>query len=362
MMVFRAKATKVYKLRVTDKLGNSAILSTGTDEKTVAADVERMVKGFKSQRRWAMLTLLATKKVKLGATYDAFVSGKLDEFMAAELARVNDADLDPLVSEWAARANPKYVRQVRRFIPAGARFPASTFRRREVSAFLAGLKCDNPTRNRYRAALSQFGKWLVEREVIETNVVRDVAMYRENDPRMVWMTWGEAVRVADAANEPYRTLFYLMAATGMELGAALRLTRADVVVEQLMIHARGSKTVWRNRVVKAEPFARSAVNQWCRRLVGAAPLFPNVGYADALDEFKAAQKAVGLSGHRLHDLRHTYAVNALKQGYKPQVVAHQLGHKDATMVTRVYGRFVPDASDYATAPATSTRKKVKRAR
>jgi integrase len=44
--------------------------------------------------------------------------------------------------------------------------------------------------------------------------------------------------------------------------------------------------------------------------------------------------------------RHTYAVNGLRKGYKPTVIARQLGHKDASMIDRVYGRFIPDESDY----------------
>ncbi len=259
------------------------------------------------------------------------------------------------------------MRQVRRFIPAGERFAASRFRRKALSEFLAGLDCSGPTKNRYRAALSVFAKWLVEREVLETNPVRDVAMCSENDPRMVWMTWEQAEKVASAAPDPYSHLFALMAATGAELGAALNLRRADVDLDAGTIHVHGRKTRWRNRIVKYEPWAKDFIKALTIGRIGSAPLLPDAHHVDALDEFKAAQKAVGLSGHRLHDLRHTYAVNALKKGYRPQVVAHQLGHKDATMVTKVYGRFVPTDADYqvpATISATSVDKprEVKRAK
>jgi integrase len=144
-----------------------------------------------------------------------------------------------------------------------------------------------------------------------------------------------------------------MAASGIELGAALRLTRADINFDKKEVFARGSKTAWRNRVVRVEPWAHAALESIPSRLIGAAPLFYGIRYADALDVFKAAQKAVGISGHRLHDLRHTYAVNALKKGYKPTVIARQLGHKDASMINKVYGRFVPDESDYLVAGSST---------
>jgi integrase len=342
-MVFKAKSAHTYKLRVTLEDRRSAICSTGTTERRVANDVEAMVKRFKARRRWDVLEAIVLKQVTLAAVYDAEQAGTLDALMA----ELKDVDLDPLVTEWKADADPKYVRQVRRLIPEGRRFVVSRFRRRVISKFLAGLKCDSPTKNRYRAALSAFAKWLVENEVIETNVVRDVAMYKENDPRMVWMTWADAIRVADAAPQPYRTLYRLMAATGIELGAALKLQRPDVDLKEKTIAVRGTKTAWRSRVVRFEQWATFNLTELCNPLIGFAPLFPGIKHKDALATFKAAQQAVGLSGHRLHDLRHTYAVNALKQGYKPTVIAFQLGHKDASMVTKVYGRFVPDASDYA---------------
>src|SRR4051812_13605213 len=195
-MVFRAKGTKVFKLRVADNAGNSATCSTGTDDESLAEDVERMVRGFRSQRKWAYLTLIATKRVKLALVYDAFVSGTLDAFMTAALAEASDVDLSPLVNEWAKKANAKYVTQVRVLIPATERFPRSQFRKARISKFLAELAVEDSTRNRYRAALSVFAKWLVEREVIETNPVRDVASYTESDPRDLWFTWAEVQRVA----------------------------------------------------------------------------------------------------------------------------------------------------------------------
>jgi integrase len=358
-VVFKAKHAHTYKLKVaipTRNGGKARTFSTGTTNKATAEDVERTVDRLKSRRQWEALEPVFDGLVSLAEIYDAEIRGVLAE----RLAELRDVDLDPMVTQWAKRANAKYVVQVRALIVAGVRFPTSAFRRKRISEFLAGLECSDPTKNRYRAALSVFAKWLVEREVLESNPVRDVAMYAENDPRMVWMSWADSIKVADAAPEPYRTLFRVMAATGMELGAALRLTRQDVQVDEGTIAAHGSKTPWRNRVVRFEPWAASHLRSLCAPLVGFAPLFPGVTDDHALDVFRAAQKAVGINGHRLHDLRHTYAVNALKKGYKPQVVAAQLGHKDATMVTKVYGRFVPDASDYAvTNPATSTSRKAR---
>lgn len=354
-MVFKAKGAHTYKLRVTLADGRSATCSTGTTDRRTALDVEAMVARFKRQRRWDVLAPIVDKRLTLRAAYDANQAGTLDTL----IAELDDIDLDPLVTEWADRAAPKYVRQVRRMIVAGTRYPLSRFRKKTIKAFLDGLSCDDPTRNRYRAALSSFSRWLMDHEYVEFNPALTVALYGEHDPRVVWMTWKQAKAAADAAPEPFRSLFAIMGATGIELGAALVIRATDVDVGERTIHARGTKRMHRNRVVRYEPWAAPYMERIMKPLVGAVLLFPDVTGGDALDQWKDAQKAVGLEGHTLHDLRHTYAVNALRKGYKHQVVAHQLGHKDPTMVTRVYGRYVPDASDYevaATNPATNREK------
>jgi integrase len=353
-MVFKATGARTFKLKVripTRNDGKPRTFSTGMRDKSAAADVERMVQRMKARRDYAALEFVFDDEATLPDVYAADVSGRLD----AKLAELRDVDLNPHLAEWAVRAKARYVTQVRRFIPEGERFPRSRFRRKNISTFLAGLDVDDPTRNRYRAALSSFAKWLVERELLETNPVRDVAMYKENDPRMVWMTWVEAEGVVKAEPSLFlRALFALMAGSGIELGAALRVRRSDIDLEASTVHARGSKTIWRNRVIRIEPWAMPYVRPACGDDVGPWLVFPPMPHRDILAAFRAAQKTLGIEDHRLHDLRHCYAVNALKQGYKPTVVAHQLGHKDATMVTKVYGRFIPDASDYVvTNPATS---------
>jgi len=355
-MVYRAQGTKVYKLRVSDNAGHSATRTTGTTDEAVAQDVERMVDGFRAQRKWAWLTLIATKRVELPLAYDAFVAGRIEAFMDQALSAESDVDLSPLVTEWAKRANAKYVAQVRVFIPEADRFPVSQFTRGRISAFLAGLDVEDPTRNRYRAALSVFAKWLVEREVLETNPVRDVAAYKEHDPRELWLTWKDAERVARKADAPFDVLLLLLAGTGIEISAALRLTVYDVDSKAGTIHAKGSKTRWRNRTVRAEPFVWAALKRHTLRGMNGE-LFPSITERQALAAFKAAQAAAKIDGHVLHDLRHSYAVNALKAGLRAEVVSHQLGHKDASMVVKIYGRYLPDAADYkvvaATSPATA---------
>jgi integrase len=48
-------------------------------------------------------------------------------------------------------------------------------------------------------------------------------------------------------------------------------------------------------------------------------------------------------GERPYQSRHTYASMMLSAGENPMWVAKQLGHKDRTMIAKVYGRWMPSA-------------------
>ncbi len=65
-------------------------------------------------------------------------------------------------------------------------------------------------------------------------------------------------------------------------------------------------------------------------------------------EHREAVKALKLDpGYRLHDCRHSYAVRQMQAGVDPTLIAHNLGHKDAFMVLKVYGKYRPTARDLA---------------
>lgn len=344
-MVFRVKTSHSFKLRVVDQHGQAATLGTSTPDPVTADAMESLVKTFRRRLRWDVLNALVAKRVSLAEVFYAHETGTLGDLMG----ELQTANLDPLVAQWKDQgANPKYVKQVRHMIPAGTTYPASRFTRKGVSSFLAGLEVQGPTKNRYRTALSQFARWLVEQEVLETNVVRDVAGKRENDPRTVWYDWPDAKRLIDQLEEPFKSLEALMAGTGMEWQAIANLKRRDVDLKARTVRAHGFKNKHRNRMVRiTEDWTLPIIAQHVRSVTALdTPLFTVTNDA-ALDRHQAAVTALGLETSTLHDWRHTYAVNNLQRGMKPQVVKRQLGHaKNSTMVERIYGVWIVDERDY----------------
>lgn len=350
-MPFRVGGRGAYKTRVTLPDGTSVIRSCGTDDPATARAVEQFVKTLRRKRQFAALDLVVLKRARLCDIFDAHESGRLHDF----LAQADDADLSALLDEWPGAT--RYKTQVRRMI--GESFRASGFTRKAISVFLAGLthaRCVNgevvqvpvsgSTKNHYRAALSVFARWLVERDVIPHNPVRDVRAAKPNPARIVWLEREQAQALISALPLPNRALEALMAATGAEWQVIERLRRRDVDLKARTIHAHGSKTPWRDRIVRAtEPWAWEIFAGYARDFTENAPLFTLDRYA-ALKLHHRISNDLGLPRTTLHDWRHTYGVLSLRAGYSPAVVAHQLGHRDSYLLLTRYGRFIPDERDY----------------
>lgn len=353
-MVFRQKKGHAFKVRVTDDQGRSATLTTGAQDHAAAHRVGAMLARFVSQGADAydVRRLLVSKRVSLPAVYYAYAHGTLD----ALLKEVYTPDLEPLVTEWSRNANDKYVKQLRQLIPNGVAYPASRFTRGAISSFLAGLNVSGSTKIRYRAALSVFAGWLVEREVLDHNPVRSVRPAKTNPARELWLERDDAVRLVAQLPSPYAAVEAIMA-NGVERQVVERLNRKDIDLKALTIHARGSKTPHRNRVIRI-------TESWTVPIIKAhlATLLPNakvfmVRMDTALDIHKRVSKRLGIQVTTLHDWRHTYAVNSLRDGMKPTTVARQLGHRDASLVHKVYGRFIVDERDYSTIFTTTPKAK-----
>ena len=67
-----------------------------------------------------------------------------------------------------------------------------------------------------------------------------------------------------------------------------------------------------------------------------------ISYRAIFDSFKCIVKRIGLSDARIHDLRHTYAVNSIRAGDDIKTVQSNLGHATAAFTLDVYGHFTDD--------------------
>jgi integrase len=331
--------------------------STGTAHKPTAARMERMLLdlGPRGRRRWDVLERLVDGSLTLGRVLDAWDRSALDELLAA----FADEDVAPLVEPFleqhrreGARGRPVTADTIDHYETVlrsekkgltrpGVPFLRSQFTRRHLQAFLDAYSGSNGTRRKAQAALRQFGAFLVRRGVLLEDPTRGLKAPAPGKPRDRYLDTPEAKALADAQPEPYRTLAALMAGSGIEVSVAVQLRRRHVLADRKSIHARGTKAHTRDRIVRVAEWAWPYV---AAHLAGLRPedrLFPNTDRWRARDVHVAACTALKIDDYRLHDHRHSWAVRAVRAGWPLEAIARQLGHANATMVLKVYGRYRP---------------------
>jgi integrase len=372
-MVFRSAGALTYKIKLADATGRSMSLSTGTQDELEAKRCEAWIRGLEDAfPEPLLLGLLRARTVPLSAAWAAHrtdllnpAAGAVAALVAATTAAATqraaeaaDADLDAIVADWAARgANDRYVRQVRRLIPAGQRFPLSQFRRKVIADFLASLtqarRIGAPasaarTRDRYKAALSSFARYLLEQELLEVNPTRDIDTGKKPRRRILYLEPQQVRALVDALPAEHRALEALMAGTGMEWSACAALTRRDVDLDARLVYARGTKNDYRDRWVEvSEAWAWAIVEAHVRPLAPSAPLFTMTNKA-ALAEHHAASEALRFKRTVLHHHRHSFAVMWIKRSKgdaeRLQWLKNQLGHApESTLIHSTYGVFIKAA-------------------
>lgn len=363
-------------------------VSLKTRDAGTAKQLQKMLDFLRDKHWWFLLDEFSHGTLTIGELYRAFGESRLEQLEARlRAAPADDRDLEPFVATWResllklrrpnARTVAEYVRQVSTLIPAGRPFPRSALTVARISEWRDELSVPNAATkrrgaaqpNRFLAALSSFVGFLVERGLVDDNLVSRVRRASEAKPRDVALHRDDAIALVDALDQPWRALHALMVGSGMEISAALRTRHGDIDAAAQTVRARGSKNASRDRTVKVtEAWAWDRVAAYMRTHRGLrdALLFAEVlptdepaAHAIAADASRralaAACKVRKIAGYRQHDHRHTYATQAVRDGMPLTIIAAQLGHINTLMVQKTYGRFRPDASDYAAYAAKSAK-------
>jgi len=325
--------------------GGSIRKSTGTSNRSTARAIERALRELVDRREWDLLSAMADDRLTVGELYDAVHSRQVD----ALREHLDDVDLAPHVNTWLETHAPNvapdtiahYGYAVRKLLPEGKPFPRSRFTAAALEDWLAHYKGKAGTRRKAHAAMSQFARYLVRRQLLAANPMRDVSAPRAAAPRCRWLDMADMIRLADAQPGPYRALSALLGGTGIEISVALALHARDVDAPRREIRAAGTKTHARDRIVRVAEWAWPYASNQIALLTPNAPLFPHCDRWRAQDHHTAACKALGIEDYRIHDQRHSYAVRAARAGTPAELIARQLGHANAILVLKIYGRFMP---------------------
>lgn len=346
------KRGRVYWTHVRQQGGTRKRLSLGTTLAPIAREMEAMLTRLASLREWTVLESADRRPDGVGELFDYW--RREGETLSTYKDLINDCDLSAFVDAWlkwaerraTERTVAKYLRQLRVLIPEGKCFSRSRFRRREISAALHKLTGSGSTARRYHAAWSSFGNYLVEAELIEHNPLRDIRAPRSNAGREVYLDRAAQIRLVEAQSFPYSALAALREGGGVEVSAALRVRRRDFSELERTVLVRGTKNEWRSRSVIVEEWAWPLLRRAFANKLPDALVFEGLDYETARREHREALKAKELrEDYRMHDARHSLAVRWMQKGIGPEIIANNLGHRDASLVLKLYGRYRPRADD-----------------
>lgn len=275
---------------------------------------------------------------------------------------IDPAGADLALASWAAeflslarRLSPStqetYARDLNRYVLPRfgsyriGRLPADEIEKWLNDEIAAGIAPSSVHRH-YRV-LRRVLQVAVEKEKILANPCDRVQPPRVPAREMVFLTWEDAVDLAEAINARYRALIYLAVDSGMRWSELVGLRRAKVdltrgkvrVTEQLIRLESGEwlrkepKTAAGVRSITISRETAAILADRVERFIvpGLDSLvFPNKAGNPLISSsfwqhyFKPALDSVGLTC-RFHDLRHTSVALAIAEGAHPKAIQTRMG-------------------------------------
>jgi integrase len=182
--------------------------------------------------------------------------------------------------------------------------------------------------------------------VLVTNPVRDLSPPPPNPPRTHFLELPEAQRLVEGSTPPFRAILALAYGGGLEISAILALVESDIDRQRGAVRARGSKAWPRDRIALIAPLAWAHVEAHLAGLTPGERVFRGIDRWEAGKYHRQRCDPLGWTGDRLHYARHHWPVECLRSGVPAEMIARQLGYRDAVMTLRVYRRFIPRDTEW----------------
>lgn len=206
-------------------------------------------------------------------------------------------------------------------------------------------------------ALRVFTRWLITRGLLTMDPLGGLKRPRASQSKITKLECTADIELlASRLSKPFDDVWRVMCGTGFEPTVALTLRVADVDGKSQESIGNGTKNRLRVRRAEASPLAGNALLRavTAAKQEGRAAVWPSeTEHGNVVTRFalakavSAAASALVSEGHAQfegltpYSGRHTFCVMALQGGATMQDVANQLGHKDTTMVMRLYGVWEP---------------------
>ena len=245
------------------------------------------------------------------------------------------------------------------------RLPAEEIENWLIEEVAAGIAPSSVHRH-YRT-LRRVLQVAVEKQKIPSNPCDRVEPPRVPKREMVFLTWEQAVDLAEAHHERYRGLIYLAVDSGMRWSELVGLRRArldlrtrKVRVTEQLVRLEGGR--WLRKETKTPASVRSITTSavvadiladHLERFGGRGPdglVFPNragnpiISSSFWSNYFSPALRRAELAC-RFHDLRHTSVALAIAEGAHPKAIQARMGHSSINVTLDRYGHLFPELDE-----------------
>lgn len=333
--------------------GRFGPFSTKTSRRETAEGIEAMIVSLNDRGRRDLLDLLTGGRMALMDAYmKQLEEGERGlEKLATEVGRAaDDPPLIQAVETFLAAANdPRYrstFNWLLRKAPKDARLSwladPHTIQALLDERLASGIRPG--TVGRDKAAISAFlGHHLGEAKRREI-LYRRVRVKNRDNGRVRWLSREEIDRLREASGD-WSILWCLLLATGIRRGEAITLRVEDLDFETGQVRVWGTKSEAAKRVVPLEGETVCLLRGWiaANDLGLHDHLFPGLERNKGFNVWRAWRQCCDVAGVRevtVHDLRHTFAVHAVKAGMPLPELQRRLGHTKVKETWR-YASFVP---------------------
>jgi integrase/recombinase XerD len=268
-------------------------------------------------------------------------------FIGMEM-RIDKVSMEFLISKLAARYSEKTITSYESILHSfreytGHNCQVETIDEQTIERYLASMKSvKDKTVYNHHICLSSFWTWMVEKKIVEKNVVRNVKSPKVTKYEIVPYTEDEVRRILAATRTPRdRAIILVLIDTGLRASELCALDVEDWRDGKLLVMGKGKKERF---LPLSEETEKALYHQLAKRIVrrtgidAGSAMFEtfisrkHMTYTTLQTLMRRLKKYSGVNDVHCHRFRHTFAINFLRNKGDIFTLQKILGHSNLETV------------------------------